>query len=247
MKITKWESENDTTSYSRMLAGICDAIHAGFYLRQKRYLSAMQNGLDALRIMREAQQIDSTNYEVDFFLGLYEYARAELRSRLWWVLFWYPGNRQQGIKRVRRCAQQAIITSAAAKLSLCDMYIQEKRFKDAEKTIKQLKQEYPKSRFVLWAEVKYFVAEKRYKNASALYHRLSHSYQNEEHGEYNAFYSRSQRALMLFHAGDITNAKRLCDELLSDKNITKYRKVNKETAKLAERCKNALDRKKRRM
>lgn len=244
-KVTVWEAENDTTSYSRMLTGVCGAIHASYYLWQKKYFSAMQNGLDALRIMREAQEIDSTNHEVDFFLGLYEFARAELRSRLWWVLFWYPGNRQDGIERVERSASRAKITASAARLSLCDIYIQEKRFEDARTAIELLKNDYPDSRFVWWAEVKYFEALDQYDSAEEVYYLLAQSYSTEEYGEYNYFYSSSRRAEMLFNAGRYETANTLCDNMLHKKNINQYSKLKKTFKRFWERSGNAVKYKKR--
>ncbi|MBN1759156.1 MAG: hypothetical protein JW863_12600 [Chitinispirillaceae bacterium] len=240
-ELEAWEQQKGVSSYTRMLSGLCKAMHAAFYLRQKKYMSAMQNGFSALDHLKEAQELDSTNYEVDFFLGLYEYARAELRSRLWWVLFWYPGNRQKGIARVQRCAQQAILTGEAAKLSLCDMYIEEKRSKDAKIVVDVLREKYPDSRFVLWAEVKYFEAEKKYSEAARTYGRLATLYEVEQFGEFNTLTTRLKQATMLYESDDINTAKSICDKLLSDNKINNYRTIKKETSRLSEKCHEAAD------
>lgn len=239
--VEKWEKQHGVSSQSKMLFGMCRAIHSAFYLRQKKYLSALQNGLDAINQLREAQEIDSTNYDVDLFLGLYEYGRAELRSRFWWVLFWYPGNRQTGIGRVLRCAENAIITAEAAQLSLCDLYLKEKLFNESKNQIDHLKSRYPQSRFVLWAEVKYFETRENYSAAASVYSQLSQSYSREKLGEYNHLYTKNRQAFMLYKAGDMKSAKKLCDNILVSSAIGKYRELRRETNKLSERCHAADD------
>ena len=234
--LVAWEQTNGVTSYTRTLSGLCKAIYSAYYIRQKKYIAAMRNGFDALDHLREAQQMDSTNYEVDFFLGLYEYARAELRSRLWWVLFWYPGSREKGIERVKRCSTRALLTGEAAKLSLCDMYIQEKRNEEAKQVLGELKKRYPESRFVLWAEVKYFEAENNFSAAAATYAKLAMLYKKEKFGEFNAFSTSFMQANMLYKSGDTNSSKELCNNILQKRNINAYRDLKKETGKLLERC-----------
>jgi len=225
-----------STSYTKMVAGICRATHSAYYIRQKKYMSGLQNGLDAVKLLQEAQALDSTNYETDLMLGLYEYGRAELRSRFWWVLFWYGGDKKSGIERIERCAAKAVMTKDAARISLCDVYLQEKRFDDARRLINIMKQEYAESRFVLWAEVKYFESCGNYRSAAQLYGRLSHSYEREELGEYNMIFTRYRQAWSLNKAGDQQGAASICVGLLSDARINTHKDLKKETKKLLESC-----------
>lgn len=232
-----WEKKHGVSSYSRMLAGMCRAMHATFYLRQKKYFGAMQHGLDAIKMMKEAQELDSSNVEVDFFLGLYEYARAELRSRLWWVLFWYGGDRKHGIQRIARCAKNGVITGKAARLSLCDINLKEKQPDQSKRNIVILKKQYPESRFVLWAEVKYFEEEALYTEAANAYHHLSQQYAAvSEHGTYNELFSLSKMAEMLCKAGEKQRAESVCEKVLHHKKIAGFKKIEKQTKKLLEHC-----------
>ncbi|MBN1577931.1 MAG: hypothetical protein JW913_15330 [Chitinispirillaceae bacterium] len=235
-KVEQWEKSNGSSSYSQMLSGLCRAIYSAFYMRQKKYFTALQNGLDALKLLRDAQQSDATNYDVDLVLGPYEYGGAELRSRYWWVLFWYPGDRQTGIKRVERCAENALMTAEAAQIVLCDLYLQEKRFNDSKRIIDRLKQKYPGSRFVLWAEAKYFETVEKFQSAADVYHQLAMSYDHEKRGAYNALFTRNRQASMLYKAGDKQSAKALCDNILAHSQIGKYKEMKREIQKLRERC-----------
>jgi len=224
------------TSYSNMLSGMTKAIHASYYLRQKKYVAAMQNGFDAIELMEKAQAADSLNYEVDFFLGLYEFIRSELRTKLWWVLFWYPGSREEGIFRVERCAEHAFITKNAAKLSLSDMYLQDKKSDKAALIITQLKESFPKSRFVMWAEVKYLEYEKKYLKAAQIYDTLSKSYAKEAFGEYNSLFTTTQKAHMYYMGSEMLLAKETCTTLLANSTLNHYKSLKKEIVNLRELC-----------
>ncbi len=234
--VKQWEEAYGVSSYSTMLSGMCRAFHSAFYLRQKKYLSALQNGLNSIKLFREAQKMDSTNYEVDFFLGLYEFGLAELRSRYWWILFWYPGDRRSGIERMRRCAEKAIITAEAAQISLCDFFTYEKEFKDAEIRIGRLKKKYPFSRFVLWAEAKYFERTENYADAALIYSSLAGSYGQEKYGDYNYFYTSNRQAQMFYKAGNREGAANICKKILENKKIKMYKEIEQDTRKLWERC-----------
>lgn len=232
----KQSGKSSDSSYVAMLTGLTKAIHAAYYLRQKKYLAAMKNGFSAMDEMKKAQNSDPENYEVDFFLGLYEFARSELRSKLWWVLFWYPGNRAEGIRRVERCAEKGLITSDAAKISLCDMYIQNKEGNKAHKVLGKLKKSFPQSRFVLWAEAKCFESEKNFYKAAKIYDTLSASYKNEEYGIYNSLFTLSKKAHMLYKSGEMESAKLVCNNILSEKRIGESPHIRKDIRKLMEKC-----------
>jgi hypothetical protein len=237
--VAQWEKAHSSDSYSKMISGMAMAINSASYLRQKRYISALQLGLDALDLLKKAQALDSTNYEVDLVLGLYEYGRAELRSRFWWVLFWYPGDRESGIRRVKRCAGNAVLTADAARISLCDLFVQERRYGESRSMLDALKNTYPRSRFILWSEVKLLEAQKQYAAAAAAYRQLADLYANDPPGEYNALYTKHRQAQLLDKSGNCAAATAVCGELLGNKKIDKYKTLKRETIKLSERCNGA--------
>lgn len=236
-KCEKYESVNEKNSYSRMLYGTTKAIYAANLLKQKKYLSAVPIGFNSMDLLNEAYSLDSTNHDAEFFLGLYEFAISELRSKLWWVLFWYPGNRTNGIERVKRCAEKGVIIGKAALIPLCEMYIQDKKIKEARIIMEEFKKDYPDSRFVLWSEAKYYESEKEHEKAAAIFEKLSNSYKLEKNGEYNYIFTMFKRAEMNFEDGDKGTASSICKELLNNKGINKYNELKKEIEKLYARCK----------
>ena len=233
------ELKSGKSSYSRMMAGFCMAMYSAYYLRNKSYIAALQNGFDALDILEEARVIDSTNTEVLMFLGLYDFARAELKSRLWWILFWYPGNRSTGIAKLKQCSIKSTLTKTASKLSLSEIYIKENKMFSADSLLAELEQQYPQSRFVFWSKVKYFEAQKDYAKAAKIYEKLAQSYLKTQEGRYNYFVTTNLAAHMLKNSGQLNDALALCQSLLREPDLNQYKDIRKDTQRLMERVEHA--------
>jgi tetratricopeptide (TPR) repeat protein len=232
--IDSYEKKYGLSSYSRTILGFSKTIHSTYFLRRKMYVTALQNGLDALKLLRDAKTLDTTNTDVDFFLGLYDYGKAEMRKRLWWVLFWYPGGKKEGIQKLEQCSKTACMTKNAAKLSLSEIYISEKNNNKALLLIEQLETSFPESRFVYWAKAKYYETNKMYNEAAAVYNQLSLIYSNTEKGSYNSLFTKNKEAAMCLEAGNKEKAAALCKSILADPALLK-RDLKKDTEKLLEK------------
>jgi tetratricopeptide (TPR) repeat protein len=238
MLIDSMERCDGKSSYSRMLAGFNKSMYSAFFLRNSMYGPGIQSGFVALDLLKESIALDSTNSEVLFFLGLYDFARAELRTRLWWVLFWYPGDKNRGFERLRLCSKNSVITGTAAALSLSEAYIKEHMLGKADSLLSQLETLFPESRFVLWTRIKYFEAKEDPEKAAALYEQLAESYQKTTEGRYNYFVTKNKAAHMHHDAGNRAAANSLCNELLKEPDMEKYKSLKKDTQRLLERMQN---------
>lgn len=238
MLIDSMERRDGKSSYSRMLAGFNKAMHSAFFLRNSMYTAGLQSGFASLDLLKESIALDSTNTEVLFFLGLYDFARAELRTRLWWVLFWYPGDKNRGFERLQMCSQLSTITGTAAALSLSEAYIKEKMPGKADSLLLKLESLYPESRFVLWTRIKYFEAKQDYKSAATLYEQLAESYKRTIEGRYNYYVTKNKAAHMHTDAGNPSAAILLCNDLLKEPEMEKYKSLKKDTQRLLERNRN---------
>ena len=201
-------------SYTLTLRGFSLAMHSSFHLRRGSYLAAAGTGFDAIKIMKEAGRLDSTNTEVNFFLGLYDYTRAELRKRFWWVLFWYPGDKESGIRQLEAGKDGAAITGAACALALSDIYLKEKAPRRSRDIIYNMGRGLPDSRFVMWAEAKYREDQGMYGEAGRVFGRLADSYERERYGAYNAAVTRGKQAQMQSKAGETAEAAKTCTYLI---------------------------------
>jgi hypothetical protein len=235
-RIALYEKQNGVSSYSKMLLGFSKGLHASFYLRFESYFAAMQTGFDALKLLDDAYKLDTGNTDALLFTGLYDYARGELKKKLWWVLFWYPGSKENGIARLRQCGDHGTLTSTAARLALADIFIRDKRPSECLSVINRLEKDSPGSRFVLWAKVKYLESCSLYDEAARAYGQLSSSYASViPYGNYSELVTRSRQAQMLFLAGRKEEAAALCRNILPEARGLRNKLIYKDTDKLLRR------------
>lgn len=228
--INYYEKIHGRTSYSMTLLGFAYATHSSFYLLHKKYFSAIGTGLDAVRIFNEAKKMDSTNYDADFFLGFYNYARGELKKRLWMVLFWYPGSKEQGIKSLEACRINSQIVSEGAKMILIDVYVNESEYEKSEILADSLFKKYPHSRFLLWSRAKYFEKLKEYAKAAKEYEKLAEAYANVKYGEYNSLITRDRQIKLMIKSGQNKEAVLIAQKVL-DCDMCTRNKLNKDVCK----------------
>ncbi len=233
--VSEYEKSNGVSSYSKMLQGFTLAIHASFYLKTKEYFAAYGTGIDAIKLMKEARELDSTNTEVNFFLGLYDYARGDLKKKLWWALFWFPGNKASGIRQLEQAAKSASITGTASRLALCDIYLQQKKSPKSQALLNQLEKEIPQSRYLLWAKAKYHEELEQYTEAAEVYGTLAASYEKEPLGFYNSIVTRNKQAHLYHEAGEKQLAKNICKIVLERPAEKRTRALHKDTEKLLEK------------
>lgn len=236
-RIDVHEKVHGKTSYSMTLRGFAYASHSSFYLLHRKYFAAIGTGLDAVRLFDDVKDIDSANYDADFFLGFYNYARGELKKRLWMVLFWYPGSKKKGVKSLETCARLGQISSLAAKMILIDVYMRESENKKSRKLYKSLSGKYPASRFLFWSDARYYEEMKEYVRAADVYGKLAESYTKEKYGDYNALATRLMQIEMLDKAGQKTRAAQVAAEVLADKDVCekgkRYNKICRDIKKHA--------------
>lgn len=228
--IQVYEKVHGQTSYCMTLLGFTFASHSSFYLMQKKYFSAVGTGLDAMKMLKEAKKKDSTNYDVDLFLGLYNYAKGELKKRLWMVLFWYPGSKKEGIKSIEACKEKSLLASEGARMVLLDIYARESEYDKYGALAEPLLKKYPESRFLLWGRARYFEEMKRYSEASECYEKLAVSYANVKYGDYNLLVTRHKQIEMLDKTGQKKKAAALAKQVL-DKKLCSASQRNKKICK----------------
>lgn len=234
--VKKYKSKYGNTSYGLTLEGFIKASYASYRIFHGKYFSALGEGLDAVKLLKEANRIDSTNVDSYFFLGFYSYARGELKKRLWMLLFWYPGSRKEGKKMLEKCSESAQIASIPSQMILADIYREEKEYDKNQKLIQKLLDRYPESRFMMWAKARREEQLKNYDKAAEAYRWLADSYEKTEEGKYNALVTREHQLSMLknanrkssaSHIAKLTLEKGYCNNIVEDyksvcKKIERY-------------------------
>ncbi|MBD3321499.1 MAG: hypothetical protein GF350_10440 [Chitinivibrionales bacterium] len=233
--ITALETDTDTTSYTITLRGFTKATYAAYSLRNKEYGAAVQVGLEAIKELRRAQELDPANSDADLFLGLYDYAKGELRKQLWWVLFWFPGSKEQGIRRLENASRNSEISSLGAKLMLLDIYSTEKMFEKGRRLLAELEAKYPSSRYILWSKGKYYKETGKYGNAEKVFGELCTAYRTIPQSGRSLLSAQNKRAHMLFSGGKYIAAAKVCKEILQRAESwddPRVQEIKKDTEKL---------------
>jgi tetratricopeptide (TPR) repeat protein len=215
--VFSWELKNGAGSYSLTIKGFTRAIAACYFLWHKSYIKGLNTGFDALGILKEAKKLDPANYDADLFLGLYNYARADMKRMFWWAFFWYPGDRESGIRSIALCKKNGQFTQPVAGLVLAELSIREKKFQEAETTIAELQRAFPKSRLTQWTRAKFFEERKLPLQAAEIYGELADEYDAIPSAWRNALAARWKEASMRDGAGDREQAENACKKIVSKK------------------------------
>jgi len=197
----------------------------------KDYFSGLRMGLEAVSICNDVKKIDPSNAEACFILGLYGYARAELKKKFMGIFFWYTGDKKSGIKAIEFCRDHADIAGTSAAMMLPDIYVKEKMYDSADVATEKILIKYPACRFALWARAKMYDAIKEYMNSAVIYSRLAEQYKTVPDAYCNYISTLYLQAKSFYSAGDNKKAGEILDDILSKckykdcENCTNSRKL----------------------
>ena len=152
------ESEPDNCDLL-LVKGFLISANASFLLVGGKYASGVGAGSKALDILKAALACCDKNYDALYYLGFYNYARAELRKRLG-VLFWLPKSSDDGIIALQKCVESAKFMNRAAEMVLADVFVRENKLGKTKEILPRLLEKYPESRFLLWTKMRYEFAKK---------------------------------------------------------------------------------------
>jgi hypothetical protein len=210
-----YEKKFGVSSYTCTVKGFAKAIAAAYNLWRKKYFAGLDLGFDALSALQEAKRLDNTNSDVDFFLGFYTYARADLKRTFWWAFFWYSGDKNAGIRSIRACSRNAQFTRQAANLLLAELYYRENKIAESDTITSGLLAAFPASRLTLWTCAKRGEATQSFAAAAASYQALADAYDGIGRARRNALTTRSKAAHMYFYAGDTLQAREASEKILA--------------------------------
>lgn len=224
--------------YSRTIRGFVMASQAAYDVRRKHYVRAVRVGLDALEMLEDVAAEDSSLADPDYFLGLYDWSKSDLRRRMWWVLFWLPGNPERGVMRLERCRRESYFSQVAAALSLVDIYSQSERLDKARAILDELDSRFGSSRFVLWSTARCHEHAGELLQAAETYGELAQSYRVQEYGRFNAAFCAMEQARVLFEADRTAQARAVCTDLVAHHRDDREGRI----VKIREEAERALER-----
>jgi len=140
------------------------------------WFGAFKDGLRGKSILKNAQEMDSTNYDTYYGLGAYDYWRSAKTKILWWLPF-FSDNRQKGIDQIYLAIEKGKLVKNEAKYALLRIYDNEK---DYEAIIKlwdnYLKEINPDDPFALFYLGRSLAELQRFEEAIDIFNRLLNFY-----------------------------------------------------------------------
>jgi tetratricopeptide (TPR) repeat protein len=213
--LAAYEKRSGADSYLLTIKGISQLVAAMYTMHRKKYFVALKMGGDALDLCKEAKKIDPGNVDVDFIIGFYSYARAELKRKFLGILFWYSGNKQSGIRIIENCSKNARLISPVADMVLQEIYVKEGMHEKASAGIERILALYPSNRFALWSKAKLYDAQEMPTQAAEVYGSLADAYEQIPDAQKNFFATRLLEAERYFQAKNFEKARVACDRMLS--------------------------------
>jgi hypothetical protein len=235
--VYSYEASKGTSSYSLTVKGFSRAISACYFLWHRSYLKGLNTGFDALSVLEAAKKEDVTNADVDLFLGLYNYARADMKRMFWWAFFWYPGDKETGVRRLAVCRKRGEFANPVATLVLAELMIREKKYQEAEGYLAELSRDFPGSRLTRWTQAKFNEEQKLYAKAAEIYRGLADEYDTVHAAWRNAFAARLKEAAMFDKAGAGAQAAEACRKIIAgkkDHNDSVTKQIMKDAQKILE-------------
>lgn len=178
--IEKMEKEKKTSDLV-MLKGFLKASYFSYMMVGGKYGKAITDGRGALDIIEEAKKLNKENYDSDYFIGFYSFAKGELRNRLKVLLFWMPDGTADGQKSLEICSKKSRFMQSAASMVLVDVFVRDGKFVKARPMLDSMLQVYPQSRFLMWTECRYWEGKKDTAKAAKAYMDLARAYFDAEY------------------------------------------------------------------
>lgn len=148
-------------AWDQFLAGSIEGLDGFIKARKGSWWGAYVAGTKARQLFHRVKEMDRGFMDADFGLGMYLYWRSVYTQKLWFLRF-FPDKRDEGIAIVERVAREGRFAKELAHVNLSIMYMEEKRFADAQKVLEHFAQRYPENVILRKLLGKVLVAQKRY-------------------------------------------------------------------------------------
>ena len=133
--------------WDRMMSGGFYGVRGMHSMRKKKYFSAVNDGWEALSLMKWIKKKEPDLADTDLGLGAYDYYRSAMTRSVSWLPF-FPDKRKQGVKAMERALVDAQYVRPIVQLVLVYTYIDERRYDDAITLGEDLVAKYPKNTLI---------------------------------------------------------------------------------------------------
>lgn len=157
--------------WDRMLVGGLYGVRGMHAMRKKKYWSAIDDGWEALSLMKWVKKKEPDFADTNLGLGAYDYYRSAMTASVSWLPF-FPDKKKVGIAAMERALVDAQYVKPIVQLVLVYTYIDEKRYGDAITLGEDLAAKYPKNTLIRVQLGRAWSRKGRYKQAIAVFREV---------------------------------------------------------------------------
>lgn len=126
ISVAKTRIENrEADSFDYFYLGGALGFKGRFELMRHNWFSSYLLAYDAIEALRTCQKMDPSNVDVLLGLGIYDYYTAKLSGAVKFLtyLFLYKGNKDEGIRKLKTAADNAVYSAIESKSMLLHIYL----------------------------------------------------------------------------------------------------------------------------
>jgi tetratricopeptide (TPR) repeat protein len=208
-------------------------------LRFSHYLNFTTEVLKGIQLIKKSVALDSTLMDACLYLGLYQYARAELFS-------WLPllgDEKNEAVELIEKAARYSLFSREVATQVLVGIYGRSGELEKAAVIAAEFKVHHPSNRAIYWLIGNVYLSQKKYRDAQKEFVTLKSMITNiPAKYAYNYISLDASLARCHYELGELDACIALCDNILARKDADKR---IKELQSVAERLRKKADRMKR--
>ncbi len=175
--------ENDENVDAISFKGGALGFRGRLYALRKEWFDAALDGKDALPLVYEAFEIDSTNEDVKLGFGIYNYYAAAIPEKYPFIkpaMFFFPGgDKEKGIEQLKTAALKSKYAAVESEYFLLNLYYQfENNYNEALKYAYALNEKFPDNPLFEKYLGRIFVKKGDYKQASLYFFDIKRKCEN---------------------------------------------------------------------
>ncbi|HKI77180.1 MAG TPA: hypothetical protein VKA26_01415 [Ignavibacteriaceae bacterium] len=221
IKANRLLDKDDENPWYRYFAGLKNGYYAYYEALNKSWLSALSNGVNAIKDFDKCLKIDTSFYEVYTAIGAFQYWKSRKTEIIKWLPF-VKDEKEQGVKNLQIAVANSKYNHYFAVNSLLWIYIDQRKFKEAIELSNKALEEYPGSRFFMWPLARAY--EENYsRKAIDVYQQLLNSYSKlGKTNNFNEIVIKHIIAQQYIKLGENDIALEYLNQILNTKNLSKF-------------------------
>lgn len=170
-KLVKSMKAPGEETWDKMLAGGFYGISGMHAMRKKSYLTAVNEGWEALSLMKQVKKAEPKFADTDLGLGAYDYWRSVITRNVSWLPF-FADRRKEGIAAMEKALVNAQYVRPVVQLVLVYTYVDERRYEDAITLAEDMAAKYPGNTLIRIQLGRAWSRKGRYKKAIEVFEEV---------------------------------------------------------------------------